>query len=221
LFGLALAALVFTAAVPATADAMAGAPAVLLTGGDRFGSGIVWSASEGLVVTALHVVERMTEIRIGLGDGRTLPARVVDQDPALDLALLRAEGALGRIASADPRPPPARDETVWLLGYPDLRATAAEATVLEPDRRFAGSRYLEVKGRARPGASGGPVVDARGAVVGIVDVVLPGRGVTLAIPIAAALARFPLPPAGPAGEQPLARAGEAVPGTPRAGSRQD
>ena len=79
-----------------------------------------------------------------------------------------------------------------MLGFPRLRAVAADARVLDPARRFAGARYLELAGRAEPGASGGPVVDAAGAVVGIVDVVLTDRGSTLAIPIDAALARFPL-----------------------------
>jgi len=44
----------------------------------------------------------------------------------------------------------------------------------------------------RPGASGGPVLDASGALVGIVDLALSKeRGVALAIPVDRAATRFP------------------------------
>jgi S1-C subfamily serine protease len=58
-------------------------------------------------------------------------------------------------------------------------------------RPFAGARYLAVAAEALPGASGGAVLDARGAVVGIVDLALLREpGVALAIPIERALERF-------------------------------
>jgi S1-C subfamily serine protease len=193
LLGLALAASLAAAAASALPDGgAAGAPAVLLAGDDLFGSGIVWG--DGHVLTALHVVEEMSEIRIVLADGRSLRARIVDQDPVLDLALLRAEGPLaGSAAVCAPPGAASRGDAVRLAGFPERRAFTAAATILEPDRRFAGARYLALAGCARPGASGGPVLDASGAVIGIVDLVLAERDVTLAIPIDAALARFPQP----------------------------
>jgi S1-C subfamily serine protease len=49
-----------------------------------------------------------------------------------------------------------------------------------------------VAGEARPGASGGAVLDARGAVVGIIDLTLLREpGVALAVPIEMAAERFP------------------------------
>jgi S1-C subfamily serine protease len=196
------------AALPAPSGGAREVPVVLLTGDDRFGSGLVWSAPEGLVLTALHVVERMSEIQVVLGASPPVAARIVDRDPALDLALVQAEGPLGPalpVARADAAP--ARGDAVRLLGFPARCATAAEATVVDPGRRFAGARYVALAGAAAPGASGGPVVDARGAVIGIVDLVLAEREITLAIPIELALARFPRRAAEPS----VARAGDSDP----------
>src|SRR5262245_22848393 len=53
-------------------------------------SGIVWS-SDGLVVTADHVLERDDDLHVGLPDGTTVTARLVGRDPGSDLALLKAD----------------------------------------------------------------------------------------------------------------------------------
>src|SRR5665647_3628986 len=61
--------------------------------------GILWSA-DGLVVTADHVVEQEEGIKVGLADGRELPARLLGRDPGTDLALLKLDGAVGGAAEA-------------------------------------------------------------------------------------------------------------------------
>src|SRR5512139_2498671 len=54
-----------------------------------------------LVLTADHVVTREEDIRIGLPDGKVLPASIAGRDPGSDLALLRlAEKALAPAKSA-------------------------------------------------------------------------------------------------------------------------
>ena len=55
-------------------------------------SGIVWS-SDGIIVTAHHVVEREETIGVGLPDGQTVSATLVGQDPTTDLAVLRAQAS--------------------------------------------------------------------------------------------------------------------------------
>jgi S1-C subfamily serine protease len=224
LFALSLAAALLSATLPATPCETIAPPVVLVSGGSRFGSGVVWNASEGLVLTALHVVELMPEIRISLGDEPGRPARIVDRDPALDLALLRADGPIGRAVTVHgPPSPPTRGDRVRLLGYPNRRAKAALGTILDGARRFAGARYLELSVRADPGASGGPVIDALGEVVGIVDLVLTDRDSTLAIPIDAALARFPERSGLVVreGDPAVARAGRAVSESPSPRERPD
>jgi S1-C subfamily serine protease len=53
-------------------------------------SGILWT-TDGLVVTANHVVERDDEITVGLPDGRTVNATVVGRDGGSDIAVLRVD----------------------------------------------------------------------------------------------------------------------------------
>lgn len=202
MLGPALAALL-TAALPLGPPTARGPAVVLVTAGDRFGAGVVWDAPGGLVLTALHVVEGAPDVRVSLGGAPAAPARVVDADPALDLALL-AGAPVERGGQAIAATGAASGDRVRLLGFPRLRAAEVEAVVVDPARAFAGARYVELAGRAEPGASGGPVLDGTGAVVGIVDLVLADRGVTLAVPIALAAARFPRRAVAGAGAHPVA-----------------
>jgi serine protease Do len=198
------------------------APPVLVTADERFGAGLVWDGPEGLVLTALHVVEGAAEVRVSLRGAPSVPARVVDVDPALDLALVASapfeHAAPARLAAA-----PASGDRVRLLGFPRLRAAALEGVVLDPSRRFAGGRYLEIAGAAEPGASGGPVLDASGAVVGVVDLAVAGRGVTLAVPIGLAAARFPrrAPDGRPPAAAPVSPLAQAPRATPSPRTRED
>lgn len=65
------------------------------------GTGIVWS-SDGVIVTAHHIVERNENINIGLGGDVIAPAKLIGRDPNTDLAVLKVE--------ADTTPP------VWADG---------------------------------------------------------------------------------------------------------
>jgi S1-C subfamily serine protease len=186
-----LAALLAAVALAASPAGMETA-ALPLRGGGWHGSAVVWGAEDGLLLTALHVVEGMPSIDVLLPRGGWVAAEVVDRDPWLDLALLRVAGNL---PAALPIGHATEGAPVWLAACPALRCAPAAAEVVAPLRAFAGARYLELRGEARPGASGGAVVDARGALVGIVDLALRrAQPTALAIPASLALARFPRPP---------------------------
>jgi len=170
-------------------------PAVLLVRGGPFtGSGMVWDSAARRVLTALHVVEEMPEgaIEIVLPGRDPLPARIVDREPLLDLAVLEVAGALDAappLGAAATRVP---GDRISLVACPQARCGRGEGHVLAAGRPFAGSRYLALAAEVAPGASGSPVLDARGAVVGIVDLALLREpGVALAVPIERATARFP------------------------------
>jgi S1-C subfamily serine protease len=168
--------------------------ALLVRGGAWSGSAVVWDAPSRLVITALHVVEEMPpdDIRVAVSGRPEQSARIVDREPELDLALLEVTGEiedgpqLGTSASLKP------GEPLEIAGCPGARCGRRAAVVLEPSLPFAGSRYVAIGCEVRPGASGGPVLDARGALVGIVDLALSNdRGVALAIPVERAATRFP------------------------------
>jgi S1-C subfamily serine protease len=136
-------------------------------------SGSGWVARRGLVVTAAHVVAGQHDTTVELpGSSRPLAARAVGFDAHDDLAVLSVPELRGArpLAIAEPRVGAA----VAILGYPEdgpLTATAGRightGVVLTQDAYGRGpvSREItSVRGVVRHGNSGGPAVDARGAV---------------------------------------------------------
>ncbi len=154
------------------------------------GSGIIISG-DGYVITNAHVVEgRERSVSVRLAGGEELPAQVVGEDRASDLAVLRvvAHGlpALGLDESRRLRV----GQLVLAIGNP-LRfersvslgvVSAIERSLPGPGRRpFEG--LVQTDAAINPGNSGGPLLDAHGAVVGINTAVIPrANGLGFAIP---------------------------------------
>ncbi|HYS82862.1 MAG TPA: serine protease [Anaeromyxobacteraceae bacterium] len=170
--------------------------AVVVRGGRFWGSGVVWDAPAGRVLTALHVVEEVADggIEVVVPGRPPLLARIVDREPSLDLALLEVAGALEAGPPVGSAAALVVGDPIAYSGCPEARCGTTDAHVLATARAFAGSRYLAFFAAVRPGASGGPVLDRRGALVGIVDLALRREpNVALAVPIERAAARFPRP----------------------------
>jgi S1-C subfamily serine protease len=149
-------------------------------------SGIVWDGS-GLVVTANHVVERDEEITLGLPDGREVAAALVGRDQGADLALLRAE-ATDLTAATRATTEPRAGHLVLAVGRPGPSGPMASfgsiSVVGGSWRRPRGGRiegFIRADVAMLPGFSGGPLVDAQGAVLGLNSSTL-GRGTGLTVP---------------------------------------
>lgn len=149
-----------------------GAGVVGVEGRGSRGTGVAWS-SDGLVVTADHVVRHEDGVRVRLADGATVDADLVGRDPTTDVAVLRARGAaLTAPLWADPASLRVGN-IVLALGRPgqSLRATIGIVSVLgEAWQTPAGGRldrYLEADVLLYRGFSGGPLIDAAGNVLGI------------------------------------------------------
>ena len=149
-------------------------------------SGIVWS-SEGVIVTAHHVVEHDENIGVGLPGQETVTASLVGRDPTTDLAVLRVEGV-------DLTPPTwvepeslSVGHLVLGLGRPGrtVQATLGIVSALgEGWRTPTGGRvepYLQTDLTMYPGFSGGPLVDVSGGVLGLNTSALL-RGISLSVP---------------------------------------
>lgn len=144
-------------------------------------SGIVWSA-DGLILTAHHVVRRDDEIRVGLADGRELPATLVGRDPSTDLALLRVEAS--DLAAAQWRDEAGLGvgELVLALGRPgqSVQASLGVLSALGGAWRAMGggkvSHYIRPDLVMYPGFSGGPLIDGSGQVVGLATSALTREG---------------------------------------------
>jgi S1-C subfamily serine protease len=154
----------------------------------RPSSGVVFAPD--LVVAADHAVEREDDLSVGTADRPALAARLVGRDPASDLAVLRVPG-LGE-APATPASTPARvGQFILAVGRPAARELMASIGIVSavggPVRTRGGmlEQYIRTDATPYPGFSGGALVDARGAVLGILTTGLAG-GVALGVPVAVA-----------------------------------
>lgn len=149
-------------------------------------SGLVWS-EDGLVVTAHHVVRRDDELAVG-ADGERIPAVLVGRDPTTDIAVLRASGGLaGAVATPWEDAAPAVGELALAVGRPGRSPQAALGLVSAVGgawRTVAGGAvdgWLRADAVMYPGFSGGALVSARGAVLGMLTSGL-ARDAAVAVP---------------------------------------
>lgn len=167
------------------------------------GSGVIIRA-DGMILTSQHVIADAATIHVTLHDGRRLRARRVAADPRADLAVIAvAEDGLAVAPLADARAL-RRGAIVLALGNPlglaaDGQAAAAMGIVSAIARplpetfgrdedRYYGD-MIQTTAQIHPGHSGGPLIDRRGQVVGIVAAAsLPQAGaepIAFAIPLTA------------------------------------
>jgi S1-C subfamily serine protease len=151
------------------------APSVVRVLGTACGlrvTGSGWVARSDVVVTAAHVVAGETDTVVEpSGAERAVAARVVAFDAHNDLAVLRVPGlALRPLPIADPH----EGRAVAIVGYPEngplsavpgrLGPTAGVLTENAYGHGPVARTITSVRGRVRHGDSGGPTIDARGAV---------------------------------------------------------
>jgi S1-C subfamily serine protease len=123
----------------------------------------------GYLVTALHVVARATAITVRLPDGREIPAELVGRDPPTDLAVLKVAVDLPPLPEA---PEPALGAAVCAVGNAfGLGLSVSCGVVSARHRSGTGFNpiedFVQTDASVNPGASGGPLVDARGRLVGV------------------------------------------------------
>jgi len=153
------------------------------------GSGVVVTP-DGYLLTNEHVVQRVAQARVSFVDGRTVAAVVAGRDPATDLAVLRAQAAslpYAELASAQRL---RAGQLVVAVGNPYGFESTVSAGVVSAIGRSLRSRQgrliegiVQHTAALNPGNSGGPLVDARGAVTGINTAIIPmAQGIGFAIP---------------------------------------
>ena len=139
-------------------------------GRQSLGSGFIVSA-DGYVGTNFHVVRGASEIVVRTADHNEHRARLVGGDPKTDIALLKID------ASGLP-PLPFGDsdrlqvgEPVMAIGNPFGLEQTVTTGIVSAKERFIGAGpyddFIQTDTSINPGNSGGPLVDVRGALVGI------------------------------------------------------
>ncbi len=160
-------------------------PGVVQVQNGRYGAGAgtIW-ASDGAILTNHHVIAA-PEVEVSLHDDRIFKAEVVVRSRRLDLALLRLRDApegLTPVPVGDPRTLRV-GELVFAVGNPwGMRGILTAGIVSGTGSASARgmNSYIQSDVALAPGNSGGPLVNARGEVVGI-NAMISG-GTALSIP---------------------------------------
>ncbi|MDZ4774964.1 MAG: trypsin-like peptidase domain-containing protein [Planctomycetota bacterium] len=155
------------------------------------GSGVLID-SDGHFLTNSHVVRGATAIEADLSDGRSRIADVIGDDPSTDLALLRVHdtGGIAHARLGDSNRLRVGDFAIALGSPLGLSRTITLGIVSALGRTLQGDSagriiegVIQTDAALNPGNSGGPLVDASGAVVGINTAVVAGaQGLCFAIP---------------------------------------
>lgn len=164
-------------------------PSLVIVRGHRFGAGagVVWSA-DGLILTNNHVVGRHTPI-VKLNDDGEFEARIVARKPDMDLALLSIQ-ADGLPPLMPATVPPRVGELVFAFGHPwghrnTVTSGVVSALLTAQTRNGQMLPVIRSDASLAPGNSGGPLVNARGEVIGI-NAMIMGGDQSLAIAVSAA-----------------------------------
>jgi serine protease Do len=142
----------------------------------------------GFVVTNAHVVQGADEIKVRLSDERTLPAKVIGRDAALDLALLQIDGAtnLSAVSLGDSDGLRVGD-WVFAIGNPFGLGHTVTLGITSAKGRSMGGLYddfIQTDASINPGNSGGPLFNLKGEVVGIPTAIRQGaQGIGFAVPV--------------------------------------
>ena len=157
------------------------------------GSGVIYDANAGLIITNNHVVDDADEITVILNDRREYEAELVGTDPDTDIALLKIDTRdlkeLKLAKSGDARV----GDYVIAVGNPfGLTSTVTSGIVSAIGRETQGGQnryenYIQTDASINPGNSGGALVNSKGELIGINTAIVSrsggNNGIGFAVPV--------------------------------------
>ena len=155
------------------------------------GSGVIISG-HGEVLTNWHVIDKATEVRCLLFDGRAMDAKVVGSDKDTDVALLQLAVPAGSgdlpFATLGDSNVLKEGDFVMAMGAPWGMSRSVSMGIISCARRFLPdhsqySLWLQTDASISPGNSGGPLVNTAGEVIGLNALgILQGGDMGFAVP---------------------------------------
>jgi S1-C subfamily serine protease len=140
------------------------------------GSGFVIDKA-GHIVTNYHVIEGARSVRVSFSDNESVKARIVGSDPSTDVAVLQVDA---HARALSPLPLGNSDavhvgDPVVAIGNPfglDRTVTAGIVSALQrviqaPAQQYSIDHVIQTDAALNKGNSGGPLLDAGGAVIGV------------------------------------------------------
>src|SRR5438874_4111250 len=151
------------------------------------GSGFIIDP-QGYILTAQHVIDKAKDIEIRLADSQRLPARIVAADSQVDLAILQiaTERPLPFLALGDSDKIRVGDLAV-VFGYPFGRESSMNLGIVSRSGRSypdsASYEFIQTDAGAYPGGSGGPLLNRKGNVIGMITMASERGNMGFATPI--------------------------------------
>ncbi len=150
------------------------------------GSGVIFDARQGYIVTNAHVVENASEITVTLQDGRDLKATLVGSDQPSDVAVLKVSTTgLSQMPLGDSARLEVGDFVVAIGNPFGLQHTVTSGIVsglsrtgINPDGY---EDFIQTDASINPGNSGGALVNLRGELIGINAEILSSNGGNIGI----------------------------------------
>jgi serine protease Do len=157
-----------------------------------FGSGVIISP-DGYAVTNWHVVDKAVSINCVLYDERQVKVELIGSDRDTDLALLKLpappEGKTYPSARFADTASAQEGDFVMALGSPFGFQRSISLGIISNAQRYIGfdteykyNTWIQTDAAINPGNSGGPLIDTRGAIVGINTLGIDGSGIGFSIP---------------------------------------
>ena len=160
------------------------------------GTGFIIDA-DGSILTNNHVIEGAARILVKLSDGRSLRARVLGADPDTDIAVIKVDGqARLPVAPIGDSSALRMGEWVCAIGNPlGYEHTVTVGVISHLGRKLFDAsldNYIQTDAAINLGNSGGPLINARGEVIGINAAVSSrASNIGFAVPINGATAVLP------------------------------
>ena len=151
------------------------------------GSGFIID-SRGYLLTAHHVIDKAKDIEIRLADAQRLSARVIAAESQLDVAILKVQSdrELPILSLGD-------SETIrvgelsFVFGYPFGRESSMNVGVVSRAGRSyrdsASFDFIQTDAGGYPGGSGGPLLNSKGHVIGMITMASERGNMGFAMPI--------------------------------------
>ncbi len=183
---------IYNRAVPAVAIVR-----VVANGGTGIGTAFVID-SGGLLVTAAHVARQAERIAVEFADGNPIEATVVGYDARRDLALLRitVRTPLPALEVADSTVVHEGDPVIVIgtpLGRPRVMTTGVVRGTAQTVPGQAPEIFILFDAAVQPGNSGGPLLNNRGQVIGVVTEGISGPDISGGLAVASSALKASLP----------------------------
>lgn len=146
------------------------------------GSGVVFDAEQGLILTNAHVIQGADTITVNLKDGREAEATIIGTDKDSDVAIIQVDlPGLRAIPLGDSDALQVGDFVVAIGNPFGLRQTVTSGIVSALGRSGLGIEnyedFIQTDASINPGNSGGALVNLRGELIGInTAIVAPSGG---------------------------------------------